>query len=99
MGFRENGVELADLSEEALAELSKMPAYADEVDHYNTHRKIYKSEAIDCFGTRSLTGIFPSPEECNKAFESWNDEYETARKDVAANLEQWNKQEQAKAAA
>jgi hypothetical protein len=86
------------LDDEMLAELAQEPAVGEgELLHtWGTADKLYKSEAIDHFGSRYLLGIFETKEEAAKAFKTWNEEYQTARKNVAEEMAQWNKREQAK---
>merc|ERR1712014_417124 len=82
-------VPVPPLDDEMLAELAQEPATEPgELLHtWGTADKLYKSEAIDHFGTK---------EEAADAFKVWNDEYEVARKNVAEEMAQWNKREQAK---
>merc|ERR1712039_194365 len=53
-------------------------------------------EAIDAFGGKYLLGVFETKEEAQNAFKNWNGEYEKARGEMKAELEQWGKQEQAR---
>mmetsp|Transcript_89770 Transcript_89770/g.199469 ORF Transcript_89770/g.199469 Transcript_89770/m.199469 type:complete len:455 (+) Transcript_89770:76-1440(+) len=91
-------VPVPPLDDEMLAELAQEPATEPgELLHtWGTADKLYKSEAIDHFGSRYLLGLFETKEEAAKAFVAWNDEYEVARKNVAEEMAQWNKREQAK---
>jgi len=91
-------VPVPPLDDEMLAELAQEPATEPgELLHtWGTADKLYKSEAIDHFGSRYLLGLFETKEEAYKAFVAWNDEYEVARKNVAEEMAQWNKREQAK---
>merc|ERR1712050_719705 len=86
------------LDEEMLAELAEEPAIIEgEFKHnWGTADKLYKSEAIDAFGMKYLLGVFETKDEAQKAFDDWNSEYEKARGDMKAQLEQWGKQEQAR---
>ena len=56
---------------------------------------VSKSEAIDAFGMKYLLGVFETKGEAEKAFADWNSEYEKARSDMKAEMQQWSKQEQA----
>merc|ERR1712061_624942 len=86
------------LDEEMLAELAQEPASEEgELLHnWGTADKLYKSEAIDSFGSKYLLGIFETKEDASKAFDAWNAEYEAARKTLDEELAQWSKQEQAR---
>jgi len=86
------------LDEEMLAELAEEPAIIEgEFKHnWGTSDTLYKSEAIDAFGAKYLLGVFETKDEAKKAFEDWNGEFEKARGDMKAELEQWGKQEQAR---
>merc|ERR1711972_277070 len=86
------------LDEEMLAELAEEPAIIEgEFKHnWGTADKLYKSEAIDAFGMKYLLGVFETKDEAQKAFDDWNSEYEKARGDMKAQLEQWGKQVQAR---
>jgi len=86
------------LDEEMLAELAEEPAIIEgEFKHnWGTADTLYKSEAIDAFGAKYLLGVFETKDEAKKAFEDWNGEFEKARGDMKAELEQWGKQEQAR---
>merc|ERR1712242_11109 len=86
------------LDEEMLAELAEEPAVIEgEFKHsWGTADKLYKSEAIDAFGAKYLLGVFETKDEAMKAFADWNGEYEKARGEMKAELEQWGKQEQAR---
>merc|ERR1711972_1154628 len=91
-------VPVPPLDDEMLAELAQEPATEPgELLHtWGTADRLYKSEAIDHFGSRYLLGLFETKEEAADAFKAWNDEYEVARKNVAEEMAQWNKREQAK---
>jgi hypothetical protein len=91
-------VPVPPLDDEMLAELAQEPATepAELLHTWGTADKLYKSEAIDHFGSRYLLGLFETKEEAIDAFVAWNDEYEVARKNVAEEMAQWNKREQAK---
>merc|ERR1712066_119608 len=91
-------VPVPPLDDEMLAELAQEPATEPgELLHtWGTADRLYKSEAIDHFGSRYLLGLFETKEEAADAFKVWNDEYEVARKNVAEEMAQWNKREQAK---
>lgn len=86
------------LDEEMLAELAEEPAVIDhEFRHsWGTADVLYKSEAIDAFGSKYLLGVFETKDEAQKAFNDWNAEYEKARVEMKAEMEQWGKQEQAR---
>jgi len=86
------------LDEEMLAELAEEPAIIEgEFKHnWGTADILYKSEAIDAFGAKYLLGVFETKDEAKKAFEDWNGEFEKARGEMKAELEQWGKQEQAR---
>jgi len=86
------------LDEEMLAELAEEPAIIEgEFKHnWGTADTLYKSEAIDAFGAKYLLGVFETKDEAKKAFEDWNGEFEKARGEMKAELEQWGKQEQAR---
>jgi hypothetical protein len=86
------------LDEEMLAELAEEPAVIEGEFRHNwgTADVLYKSEAIDAFGMKYLLGVFETKEEAAKAFDDWNSEYEKARSEMKAELEQWGKQEQAR---
>lgn len=86
------------LDEEMLAELEDEPAIIEgEFYHpWGTANYLYKSEAIDAFGGKYLLGVFETKDEAQNAFQDWNAEYEKARGDMKAELEQWGKQEQAR---
>jgi len=99
----EAAAEMADgsippLDEEVLAELADEPAIIEGEFYHNwgTANYLYKSEAIDAFGSKYLLGVFETKDEATKAFEDWNGEYEKARGEMKAELEQWGKQEQAR---
>jgi hypothetical protein len=89
---------LPPLDEEMLAELAEEPAKAEgEFAHsWGTADVLYKSEAIDAFGLKYLLGVFETKAEAQKAFADWNAEYEKARVEMKAEMEQWGKQEQAR---
>jgi len=89
---------LPPLDEEMLADLAEEPAIIEgEFNHnWGTSDTLYKSEAIDAFGGKYLLGVFETKEEAQNAFKNWNGEYEKARGEMKAELEQWGKQEQAR---
>eukprot|EP00435_Cladocopium_sp_Y103_P046551 s988_g13.t1 len=91
---------VAPLDEEMLVDLAKEPAVIEgEFKHsWGTAEKLYKSEAIDSFGNRYLLGVFENKADAEKAFDSWNKEYEQAGKDVKENLKNWAKQQEAELA-
>merc|ERR1719191_219754 len=69
------------LDDEMLAELALEP-YTEKGEfkhNWGIADKLYKSEAIDAFGSKFLLGIYETKEEATKAFEDWNKEYEAAR--------------------
>jgi len=86
------------IDEELLAELAEIPAVnEDEYMHpWGTADKLYKSEAIDAFGTKYLLGIFETVDEARKAFNEWNAEYEANRVTMREEMAQWSKQENAR---
>jgi hypothetical protein len=86
------------LDDEILAELAQEPAIIEGQFNHNwgTADKLYKSEAISPFGEKYLLGIYESLEESEKAFHSWNEEYEKAREQLKVERDQWGKQEQAR---
>jgi len=86
------------IDEELLAELAELPAVTeDEFMHpWGTADKLYKSEAIDAFGTKYLLGVFESVDEARKAFNEWNAEYEANRVTMREEMAQWAKQENAR---
>merc|ERR1712187_827834 len=86
------------LDEEMLAELAQEPAVEEGsfMHNWGTADTLYKSEAIDSFGQKYLLGIFETKEESIAAFNDWNAEYNDARKDMASEMAQWSKQEQAR---
>merc|ERR1719433_1639116 len=79
-------------------ELAEEPAIIEgEFKHnWGTADTLYKSEAIDAFGAKYLLGVFETKDEAKQAFEDWNGEFEKARGEMKAELEQWGKQEQAR---
>jgi len=89
---------LPPLDEEMLADLAEEPAIIEGefMHNWGTSEYLYKSEAIDAFGGKYLLGVFETKDEAQKAFDNWNGEYEKARGDMKAELEQWGKQEQAR---
>merc|ERR1712218_613483 len=86
------------LDEEMLVELAEEPATINgELKHsWGTADILYTSEAIDAFGMKYLLGVFETKEEAQKAFADWNAEYEKARVEMKAEMEQWGKAEQAR---
>merc|ERR1712050_667692 len=92
------GKPVPPLDEEMLAELAEEPAIIEgEFKHsWGTADVLYKSEAIDAFGMKYLLGVFETKDEAEKAFTDWNAEYEKARVEMKAEMEQWGKQEQAR---
>uniref|UniRef100_A0A7S3T0Q5 Uncharacterized protein n=1 Tax=Strombidinopsis acuminata TaxID=141414 RepID=A0A7S3T0Q5_9SPIT len=95
---KHTGKPVPPLDDEMLAELAEEPAVIEgEFKHsWGTADKLYKSEAIDAFGQKYLLGVFESKAEAEKAFADWNSEYEKARSDMKAEMQQWSKQEQAR---
>jgi len=95
---KHTGKPVPPLDDEMLAELAEEPAVIEgEFKHsWGTADKLYKSEAIDAFGQKYLLGVFESKGEAEKAFADWNSEYEKARSDMKAEMQQWSKQEQAR---
>jgi len=89
---------LPPLDEEMLAELAEVPANVPGQDKHSwgTADVLHKSEAIDAFGLKYLLGVFETKDEAQKAFTDWNAEYEKARVEMKAEMEQWGKQEQAR---
>jgi len=92
------GSSVPPIDEELLADLEQQPAVEEgEYRHsWGIADKLYKSEAIDAFGMKYLLGIFETKDEALKAFNDWNQEYEKARADLKAGMEQWGKSEQAR---
>ncbi|CAK9035730.1 unnamed protein product [Durusdinium trenchii] len=88
------------LDEEMLSELAKVPAVIEgEFNHsWGTADTLYKSEAIDSFGSKYLLGIFEKREDAEKAFDAWNKEYTQAGQDVKENLKSWAKGQEAELA-
>merc|ERR1712187_546806 len=85
------------LDDEMLAELAAEP-YTEKGEfkhNWGIADKLYKSEAIDAFGSRFLLGVYETKEEATKAFEEWNKEYEAARKISIEEMQAWSKQAQA----
>jgi hypothetical protein len=95
---KHTGEPMPPLDEEVLAEMKKIPAVREgEFMHpWGTEDLLYKSEAIDAFGSKYLLGIFKTKEEARQAFNTWNAEYEDARKNQKEEMAQWSKQEQAR---
>jgi hypothetical protein len=95
---KHTGKPVPPLDDEMLAELAEEPAIIEgEFKHsWGTADKLYKSEAIDAFGMKYLLGVFETKGEAEKAFADWNGEYEKARTDMKAEMQQWSKQEQAR---
>ena len=95
---KHTGKPVPPLDDEMLAELAEEPAIIEgEFKHsWGTADKLYKSEAIDAFGMKYLLGVFETKAEAEKAFADWNSEYEKARSDMKAEMQQWSKQEQAR---
>jgi len=87
------------LDEEMLAELAAEPAVNKEIGEFKhnwgTSDMLYKSEAIDSFGLKYVLGVFEPKEECVKAFDAWEKEYEKAGEDMKDELVQWGKTETA----
>ncbi|CAL1167589.1 unnamed protein product [Cladocopium goreaui] len=67
-------------------------------DSYGVDHSDQRAEAIDSFGNRYLLGVFENKADAEKAFDSWNKEYEQAGKDVKENLKNWAKQQEAELA-
>jgi hypothetical protein len=86
------------LDDEMLAELAQEEATPKEelLHTWGTADLLYRSEAVDAFGAKYLLGIFETVEECHKAFDAWNAEYEAARKNLKEEMAQWSKTEQAR---
>jgi hypothetical protein len=95
---KHTGKPVPPLDDEMLAELAEEPAIIEgEFKHsWGMADKLYKSEAIDAFGMKYLLGVFETKAEAQKAFADWNGEYEKARTDMKAEMQQWSKQEQAR---
>lgn len=95
---KHTGKPVPPLDDEMLSELAEEPAIIEgEFKHsWGTADKLYKSEAIDAFGQKYLLGVFETKAEAEKAFADWNSEYEKARTDMKAEMQQWSKQEQAR---
>merc|ERR1712093_549063 len=81
------------LDEEMLAELAEEPAVEEgEFRHsWGIADKLYKSEAIDAFGSKYLLGVYETKEQAQKAFDDWNAEYEQSRQELKDELQQWSK--------
>merc|ERR1719231_1918058 len=95
---KHTGKSVPPLDDEMLSELAAEPAVIEgEFKHsWGIADKLYKSEAIDAFGQKYLLGVFETKAEAEKAFADWNSEYEKARTDMKAEMQQWSKQEQAR---
>jgi len=89
---------LPPLSEEFLADLKAMPAYEEKAfkNKFGVADKLYKSEAVDPFGTKFLLGVFETEAEAKKAFDNWNKAYEESREKQLEKMAQWAKRQQAK---
>merc|ERR1712060_848864 len=87
------------LDEELLASFAEMPANDDEEGYLHpggVASKLYKSVAIDAFGQKYLLGVFETEEECQEAFDEWNEEYKKARSEMQSEMQEWSKQENAR---
>merc|ERR1719145_125299 len=87
------------IDEELLAAFAEMPA--DDAEEGYMHpwgvaSKLYKSVALDSFGQKYLLGVFETEEECQEAFDSWNEEYKKARAEMQSEMQEWSKQENAR---
>jgi len=89
---------LPPLSEEFLLDLAAMPAYEEKAfkNKFGVADKLYKSEAVDPFGTKFLLGVFETEAEAKKAFNEWNKAYEESREKQLEKMAQWAKRQQAK---
>mmetsp|Transcript_41846 Transcript_41846/g.106478 ORF Transcript_41846/g.106478 Transcript_41846/m.106478 type:complete len:454 (-) Transcript_41846:241-1602(-) len=92
------GKPVPPIDEGLLESMSKLPATDPEhFQHpWGTAEKLYKSEAVDPFGTKYLLGIYATKEEAQKAFKEWSGEYDKAREDMKVEMAQWSKQENAR---
>jgi len=92
------GKPVAPLDPEVLAGLEEIPASEDPdyLHPWAVADKLYKSVAIDSFGQKFLLGVYESPEECQKVFDGWNDEYKKAKAEMHADMQEWSKQENAR---
>jgi len=92
------GKPVPPVDEELMAELENVPAVREGEYRHNwgIADKLYKSEAIDAFGMKYLLGVFDTVEDAQKAFDTWNSEYEKARADMKSEMQQWSKQENAR---
>merc|ERR1712060_240712 len=87
------------IDEELLAAYAEMPADDGEegyIHPWGIASKMYKSVAIDAFGQKYLLGVFETEEECQEAFDSWNEEYKKARAEMQLEMQEWSKQENAR---
>merc|ERR1712060_590144 len=87
------------IDEESLAAFAEMPADDDEEGYlhpWGVASKLYKSVALDSFGQKYLLGVFETEEECQEAFDSWNEEYKKARAEMQLEMQEWSKQENAR---
>ncbi|KAL9139725.1 putative conserved tandem protein 9 [Amphidinium carterae] len=89
---------LPPLSEEFLSDLAAMPAYEEKAfkNKFGVADKLYKSEAVDPFGTKFLLGVFETEADAKKAFDDWNKAYEESREKQLEKMAQWAKRQQAK---
>merc|ERR1712137_430194 len=89
---------LPPLSEELLEDLAQEPAYDEHSfkNKFGVADKLYKSEAVDPFGTKFLLGVFETEDEAKKAFDAWNKAYEDSREKQLEKMAQWAKRQQAK---
>merc|ERR1719277_2128743 len=63
---------------------------------WGTADKVWKSEAVDRYGTRFTLGLFETKDEAKQAFSKWNTEYKKAQVQLKEEMEQWGKQENAR---
>merc|ERR1719343_354204 len=87
------------IDEELLAAFAEEPADDDEEGYlhpWGVASKLYKSVAIDAFGQKYLLGVFETEEECQEAFDGWNEEYKKARSEMMDEMQEWSKQENAR---
>lgn len=89
---------LPPLSEELLEDLAAEPAYDEHSfkNKFGTADKLYKSEAVDPFGTKFLLGVFETEGEAKSAFDAWNKAYEDSREKQLEKMAQWAKRQKAK---
>jgi len=75
-GMKEIGQEMPALDEDMLAELDKQSAAVDFISPWATADKLYKSVALDRFGSQYLVGIYETIEAAQEAFLQWKANYD-----------------------